>query len=218
MTSDPYVAVIFTSRRTDDDEVGYLAMADHMETAARSRPGYLGIESVRSPDGGGITVSYWVDDAAARAWKADAEHLAAQRSGRDVWYDEYTVRVAHVEREYAYIRPIFHMAMPDDWRSAQDAAVYSMSTRGITVEQEGFVHCSFAHQMRGVANRFYADVDELVILHLDRRALADHLRIEAAADGVTERFPHIYSAIPLSAVTATTPWRREAHGWDDPPV
>jgi len=110
------------------------------------------------------------------------------------------------------------MAMPADWRSAQDAAVYSMSTRGITVEQEGFVHCSFAHQMSGVANRFYADVDELVILHLDRRAVADHLRIEAAADRVTERFPHIYSAIPLSAVTATTPWRREAHGWDDPPV
>lgn len=215
---NPYVAVIFTSRRTDDDEAGYVAMAGRMEAAARTRPGYLGIESVRSPDGGGITVSYWVDDAAARAWKADAEHLAAQRLGRDRWYDEYTVRIAHVEREYAYLRPIFHMAMPDDWRSAQEARAYSMSTRGVTVEQEGFVHCSFPHQMRGVASRYYADVDELVILHLDRLALAGDLRIEPAAEGVTERFPHVYSSIPLDAVTATTPWRRGEHGWDDPPV
>jgi heme-degrading monooxygenase HmoA len=93
----PYTAVIFTSVRTDGDN-GYAAMALSMEALAARQPGYLGIESAR--DDLGITVSYWVDDAAARAWKQVAEHLVAQRRGRDVWYRDYRVRVATVTREY----------------------------------------------------------------------------------------------------------------------
>jgi heme-degrading monooxygenase HmoA len=98
----PYTAVIFTSLRTEGDH-GYGAMSDAMEALAREQPGYLGIESAR--DGGevaslGITVSYWVDEDAARAWKRVARHLTAQRRGRDTWYEDYRVRVATVTRDY----------------------------------------------------------------------------------------------------------------------
>ncbi len=215
---DSYLAVIFTSLRTGDDEDGYLAAAARMDELAAAQPGYLGIESVRDGNGFGITVSYWSDAEAATAWKRQAEHLGAQELGRSRWYDRYTVRIARVEREYAFTRPIFHLAMPGDWADAQAAGTYAMSTRGVTVEQEGFTHCSFAHQMRGVAERFYADVDELVILHLDRSRLAADLRFEPPADGVDELFPHVYGPIPTNAVTATTVWRRGADGWGAPPV
>lgn len=93
----PYVAVIFTSIRTDGDQ-GYDAMSEDMEALARQQPGYLGIEAVRA--GLGITVSYWVDEDAARAWKQVARHLHAQRRGRDTWYEDYRVRVATVSRDY----------------------------------------------------------------------------------------------------------------------
>lgn len=93
----PYTAVIFTSTRTDGDN-GYDAMAEAMFELAGTQPGFLGVESAR--DGLGITVSYWVDDAAARAWKQVAAHLVAQRRGRDVWYRDYRVRVATVTRDY----------------------------------------------------------------------------------------------------------------------
>lgn len=95
----PYTAVIFTSLRTEGDD-GYGDMASAMEARAAVQPGYLGIESARGPDGLGITVSYWVDDAAARAWKQVTEHVVAQRLGRERWYDAYRVRVATVERHY----------------------------------------------------------------------------------------------------------------------
>jgi heme-degrading monooxygenase HmoA len=94
----PYVAVIFTSLRTDDDDDGYAAMAARMEELGAEQPGYLGIESVR--DGLGITVSYWRTEEDARAWKAVAEHLGAQRLGREQWYRAYRVRVAVVQRDY----------------------------------------------------------------------------------------------------------------------
>lgn len=103
----PYTAVIFTSLRTDGDG-GYQAMSARMEALAARQAGFLGIESAR--EGLGITVSYWTDDAAAAAWKQVAEHVVAQRRGRDAWYADYQVRVATVTRSYG----------PDGPRKASD--------------------------------------------------------------------------------------------------
>ncbi len=100
----PYVAVIFTSLRSDEDDAGYDAMAAEMERLAAAQPGYLGLESARGADRLGITVSYWRSAAAARAWKGVAEHLGAQRLGRERWYRAYRVRVAEVAREYGFTR------------------------------------------------------------------------------------------------------------------
>lgn len=73
-------------------------MSRAMAELAVDQPGFLGIESAR--DEIGITVSYWADEEAARAWKQVAGHLLAQRRGREVWYSDYRVRVATVHREY----------------------------------------------------------------------------------------------------------------------
>ena len=101
----PYVAVIFTSVRTPDDDVGYAEMADAMEALAAEQPGYLGIEAARDPQSRtGVTVSYWATEADGQAWKAVAEHLGAQALGRERWYQTYRVRVATVGREYGWAR------------------------------------------------------------------------------------------------------------------
>jgi uncharacterized protein (DUF952 family)/heme-degrading monooxygenase HmoA len=202
------IAVIFSSVRSGADGEGYGAMAERMEELAREQPGYVGIESARNPDGSGITVSYWATEADAAAWKQVSEHLSAQNAGRDRWYDSYTVRVATVTREYAWERPttLVHLATPDDWAAAQAAGEYRMSTRGVTLEQEGFIHCSFDHQVLGVASRFYADVDELVLLRLDPSLLGTEVVVEPPFPGSVEHFPHIYGPIPLAAVISATPW------------
>ena len=95
----PYYAVVFTTQRTDGDR-GYSGMARRMEELAAGQPGYLGIESARGADGFGITVSYWESEEAIARWKANAEHLEAQRAGRSTWYSGFAVRVARVERAY----------------------------------------------------------------------------------------------------------------------
>ncbi len=96
----PYYAVIFASQRADGD-AGYAAMAEKMADLAAASPGCIGMESARDADGFGITVSYWVDEAAVLAWKDDARHLVAQQLGKDRWYDHYRLRVARVERQYS---------------------------------------------------------------------------------------------------------------------
>ena len=90
----PYVAVIFTTEQSDDLD-GYEAMSARMLELARSQPGFLGVESVRE-GGHGITVSYWRDREAVRAWGEHPEHRAAQRLGRERWYRSWRLRVVEV--------------------------------------------------------------------------------------------------------------------------
>ena len=93
----PYYAVIFTSLRAEGDQ-GYGAMAARMLELSAMQPGFLGVESAR--EGVGITVSYWANLEAIQRWKQQAEHLKAQRLGRERWYSTFKVRIARVERDY----------------------------------------------------------------------------------------------------------------------
>lgn len=95
----PYYAVIFSSLRTEVDE-GYGQMAQEMEELAQQQPGFLGVESAR--DGLGITVSYWDSLEAIANWKANMDHIQAQRNGIKKWYSWYKTRICRVEREYEF--------------------------------------------------------------------------------------------------------------------
>ena len=93
----PYYAVIFSSVQGNDLD-GYAETAARMLELAARQPGYLGVETAREQLG--ITVSYWSDLESIRAWKRAAEHLEAQRQGREKWYRAYKTRIALVERDY----------------------------------------------------------------------------------------------------------------------
>lgn len=92
----PYYAVVFTTERSVIDE-GYSEMAQQMLELAQQQPGFLGEESVR--DGLGITVSYWESLEAIKNWKQNANHLQAQKLGKEKWYKKYKLRIARVERD-----------------------------------------------------------------------------------------------------------------------
>jgi heme-degrading monooxygenase HmoA len=97
----PYYAVIFTSIKSNFDE-GYNEMAIKMEELAKQQDGFLGVESARNEVG--ITVSYWKDLESIKNWKQNLDHLEAQSNGKATWYENYTVRIALVEREYNFIK------------------------------------------------------------------------------------------------------------------
>ena len=98
------VAVIFIAQRTLDDDAGYHAAAEQMDALAATQPGYAGIDSVRGTDGLGITVSYWADDASAKAWRDHPDHAAIRDAGRDRWYTHYDLHVAEVTRSYDWVK------------------------------------------------------------------------------------------------------------------
>jgi heme-degrading monooxygenase HmoA len=98
------IAVIFVSQRTADDADGYAGAAAAMEPLAARQPGYRGIASARDAGGFGITVSYWADEASAKAWRDHPEHERIRALGRARWYDSYEVVVGTVTRRYDWRR------------------------------------------------------------------------------------------------------------------
>lgn len=99
-------------------------------------------------------------------------------------------------------RWIYHLALAEDWRTARATGEYRISTRGLTLEQVGFIHASYAHQIAATYKRFFADAGPLRLLVLDPKRLAAlglPLRAEPAP-GSAERFPHVYGALPVAAV------------------
>lgn len=106
---------------------------------------------------------------------------------------------------------LYHVALPADWAAAVAAGRYEVSTRGRSLAEEGFIHCSLPHQVRGVADAYYADVAELVLLVIDPDRLDAPVRLEAPGPGAPE-YPHIYGAVPVRAVLAAHPLTRDPAG------
>jgi heme-degrading monooxygenase HmoA len=99
----PYYAVVFTSLRTPEN-AGYAETAEAMFALVREQPGFLGADSARGPDRLGITVAYFRDEESIAGWRANADHTAARKLGRERWYDSYAIHVARVERAYRFDR------------------------------------------------------------------------------------------------------------------
>jgi len=96
---------------------------------------------------------------------------------------------------------IYHLALAKDWELAQasPSQEYTISTLGSTLEDEGFIHCSFAEQVPRIAGFIYKGVPDVVLLTIDQSKLKPPVKLENL-DGGTELFPHIYGPLNLDAV------------------
>ena len=95
-----------------------------------------------------------------------------------------------------------HLTTKQAWEDALKVGTYSLSTKGKTLEEVGFIHGSFADQVEEVAGFVFAgSIEELVVLHLDIDKLEAHgipVKVEEASNG--KSYPHIYGAIPCELV------------------
>jgi uncharacterized protein (DUF952 family) len=95
---------------------------------------------------------------------------------------------------------IFHIAHASDWDAALAEGEYRTSTRGLGLDTVGFIHASSAAQVPGVAEAFYRDDPEaLVVLEIAE----DGLDVRWEDGGAGELFPHVYGPIPVGSVNAT---------------
>ncbi len=94
---------------------------------------------------------------------------------------------------------IFHLTDSTRWAQSVAAGQHTGSSRGVELADEGFIHCSTAAQWPATVERFYADVDDLLLLHIDESLLDAPLVIEQLGDA-PEPFPHVYGPIAVAAV------------------
>jgi glutathione S-transferase len=101
---------------------------------------------------------------------------------------------------------IYHIAETADWEQAQRDGQYTMSTRGRTLAEEGFIHASTAAQVPVVADAYYRDAPDLVLLVIDTERVGPELRYEQVP-GQSDPYPHIYGPLNLDAVIETRPFQ-----------
>ena len=110
---------------------------------------------------------------------------------------------------------LLHLISSDEWSSATTEG----ELRPESLSSAGFIHLSTPEQVHLPADRLYRGRDDLLLLHIDPARLDAPLRWESgvATDPESMLFPHLYGALPVSAVINVTSYRPGADG-SFPPV
>jgi heme-degrading monooxygenase HmoA len=96
------IAVIFEVRPKPERKQDYFAIAAELRPVLERIDGFISVErfqSLTDPDKI-LSLSFFRDEAAVRAWRNTLEHRSAQAKGRGGIFAEYRLRVAGVIRDY----------------------------------------------------------------------------------------------------------------------
>jgi uncharacterized protein (DUF952 family) len=95
---------------------------------------------------------------------------------------------------------IYKILSKDLWQAATKAGIFTGA--GIDLA-DGYIHFSAPAQVRETARRYFAGQADLVLVGVDADALGPDLVYEPSRGG--DLFPHLYSALLLSAVRTVEP-------------
>ncbi len=90
---------------------------------------------------------------------------------------------------------IYHITTQENWQNALQNGFY----KAVSLDSEGFIHCSQEHQVNGVLERYYQGINNLVKLVIDENKITNKLVYENAPS-INQNFPHIYGVLNIDAV------------------
>ena len=96
------IAVIFEVWPADGRKQTYLDIAAELRPELEKIDGFLSIERFQSltDESKLLSLSFWRDEAAVKAWRTLEHHRQAQKAGRSGVFRDYRLRVAEVARDY----------------------------------------------------------------------------------------------------------------------
>ncbi|MER9298464.1 antibiotic biosynthesis monooxygenase [Mesorhizobium sp. M0621] len=96
------IAVIFEVEPAAGRRDAYLSIAADLRPLLDGIDGFLSIERFQSlvDPNRILSLSFWRDEEAVKAWRNTEEHRQAQKAGRGGIFAGYRLRIAHVVRDY----------------------------------------------------------------------------------------------------------------------
>lgn len=90
---------------------------------------------------------------------------------------------------------IYHVTKTADWNAAKQKGYYEHSS----LNDEGFIHCSQDHQVKGVLERYFAGQKDLIKMVIDTDKLSSKFVFDWSPS-TADTFPHVYGPINIDAV------------------
>lgn len=111
------IAVIFEVRPAHGERDHYLDLAARLRPELETIDGFISVERFQSLTDPGklLSLSFWRDEDAVRAWRNRPSHRATQAKGRSGVFSDYRLRIAAVIRDYGLHD---RAEAPDDSRRA----------------------------------------------------------------------------------------------------
>jgi len=100
------IAVIFEVEINAGQKAQYLDIAASLRPLLEEIDGFISVErfqSLTAPEKL-LSLSYWRDETAIKAWRELEKHRAAQQKGQEEVFASYSIRVATVVRDYNFLR------------------------------------------------------------------------------------------------------------------
>jgi heme-degrading monooxygenase HmoA len=96
------IAVIFEVQPVEGKRDAYLGIAADLRPMLDGIDGFISIERFQSlaDPNRVLSLSFWRDEDAVKAWRTTEEHRQAQKAGRGGVFSGYRLRIAHVVRDY----------------------------------------------------------------------------------------------------------------------
>ena len=96
------IAILFETWPAEGRADDYLGLAAALKADLERIDGFVSIERFQSLADPGklLSLSFFRDEEAVRAWRSLPGHREAQAKGRQGIFDDYRLRVAHVLRDY----------------------------------------------------------------------------------------------------------------------
>jgi heme-degrading monooxygenase HmoA len=96
------IAVIFEVWPADGCKQTYLDIAAELKPELERIDGFISVERFQSlvDETKILSLSFWRDDEAVKAWRNVEHHRQAQKAGREGVFRDYRLRVASVLRDY----------------------------------------------------------------------------------------------------------------------
>jgi len=115
------IAVIFEVEPAAGKRDAYLGIAADLRPLLDGIDGFISIERFQSlsDENRILSLSFWRDEEAVKAWRNTEEHRRAQAAGRGGVFAAYRLRIAHVVRDYGLTD---RAEAPPDSRAIHDGA------------------------------------------------------------------------------------------------
>ena len=97
------IAVIFEVEPKDGRARDYFDLAAGLKAELETIDGFISVERFESltTPGRYVSLSFWRDETAVKAWREHADHQAAQETGKAAVFADFRIRVAEVTRDYS---------------------------------------------------------------------------------------------------------------------